>query len=395
MNTQLGTEVIDAFAESREPRMFLSPSRVIAGDQASHRLGSIAAELGWPGGRILVVVVHAIGELGLAAPALRSLESSGFSPVQGEAVRAEPSTADARAMLAFARRTGPVAVLGVGGGSAIDLAKFVALALADDSDIADFYGAPAARRRAKLIAIPTTTGTGAEVTRIAMLSEAGRKIIVSSPELVPDLVVLDGAMVARLPSTVLAATGLDALCHAVESMLSTNRSALSLANSLAALKLISKWLPRGYRSPDDVQARRALLYAAHFAGLGLNAGVVLGHSIGYTIASRTSLAHGVTCAMALPACLAYARPVGDRMLQLIAAETIGRPDPDALVEWVIELTAGMGVPPSLTAAGIPASAVAEMARECIEQYPRANNPIPLKYEPVRDLYEKLAAGRRN
>lgn len=384
----------DPYAEVHMPRTFLAPQRVISGDQSIAGLGRTFADLDWPKGGVFVVIDQALAGSGLAAPALASLEAEGYQPVIAEEVRAEPSAGNAREALTRARASRPVAVVGIGGGSAIDLAKFVALVLEEDRDITAFFGVTEVRRQVRLVAVPTTTGTGAEVTRIAMLSEAKRKIIVSSPDLVPDLVILDPALVSGLPPAVLAATGLDALCHAMESMLSTNRSALSLSSSRQALRIVAKWLLRGYQSPADKDARRAMLYAAHFAGLGLNAGVVLGHSIGYTIASRTTLPHGITCAMALPACLRYARPASETMLALIAEDVTGSPDIDGLLSWVMDLNDALGVPDSLASAGIHPAEVALMARECVERYPRPNNPRPLEIDPIDDLYQHLAAGLR-
>ena len=191
----------------------------------------------------------------------------------------------------------------------MDLAKVMALLATNDGPIESHVGADLPEKPPVPFAlVPTTAGTGAETTRIAMLAAESGKRIVSHRMLVPLVAALDVDLVMTLPASVTSATGMDALTHAAESFLSTSSSVLSTSMSLRAAQLLSEWLPLAYAQPDDRKARRATLYGAFLAGLSLNAGAVLGHSMAYTVANRAHAAHGVTTAMALPFCLAYNAP---------------------------------------------------------------------------------------
>ena len=383
----------DALLHHCDPKMFAVPGRTLVGDGSSRDLGPGLAAMGCAPGPVAVIADQAILSLGLAEPVLESLRTAGFSPELADGIPGEPTLGIARAAVTAVRETKPVAVVGIGGGSALDMAKLAALVAPRDEDVEAYLGTrDDVERTLPLAAVPTTAGTGSETTRISMLSVESRKVIVSSAALVPDLVALDPELLLSLPGAVTAATGLDALCHAIEAMLSTNRSPLSIASSRQGLRLITDSLERSWDHPDDIAARRGTLYGAHFAGRGLNAGVVLGHSIGYTLANRAPLAHGISCAMALPFCLRYVRRAAEPVLLEIAHEVTGQPDLDGLIEWVQQLNSALEVPRGFEAVGIAIGAAPEMAAECLEEYPRPNNPEPLELGKLTAMYEAIADG---
>ena len=385
--------MIDGLLHRCDPTMFVAPERVLAGDGSSRELGPTLAGMGCDPGPVCVIGDQAVLSMGLADPVLDSLRGAGFSPVVADGIPGEPTLEMARGGAAAVVASEPVAVVGIGGGSALDMAKLAALVASADEDVEAYFGVrDDVDRKVRLAAVPTTAGTGSEATRISMLSHEHRKVIVSSGALVPDLVALDPELLVSMPRAVTAATGLDALCHAIEALLSTNRSPLSIASSEQGLKLIVRSLRRCWDQPDDIGARRGALYGAHFAGRGLNAGVVMGHSMGYTLANRAPLAHGISCAMALPFCLRYVRGAAEPILQEIAAEVTGQPDIDGLIEWVWNLNSDLEVPSGFESVGIAAGAAAELAEECFERYPRPNNPEPLELGKLTTLYEAVGRG---
>src|SRR5829696_920984 len=234
---------------------------------------------------------------------------------------------------------GPVAaVVGIGGGSALDAAKLAALARTNPQlDLT--AGLPATAEVTPgppLLAIPTTAGTGAEATAVAMLWHEGGKRMFVHAQLVPRLAILDPDLIAGLPPAVTAAGGLDAISHAAESLLSTFRTPLSETAGRAALALLAQSVPAAYANGADAEARHATLLGAYQAGLALNASVVLGHSLAYVIAAEASLPHGVTCAMALPYALVHARPAREEAIAEIAGIVTGEPDADRFVRWLVE-----------------------------------------------------------
>jgi alcohol dehydrogenase class IV len=271
----------------------------------------------------------------------------------------------------------------------MDLAKVAALLATNEGPVEQHIGVDLPERPPVPFAlVPTTAGTGAETTRISMLAAGSGKRIISHRMLVPLVAVLDVDLVMNLPAAVTSATGLDALTHATESFLSTSSSTLSAGMSLRAAQLLSQWLPIAHAEPDNRKARRATLYGAFQAGLSLNAGVVLGHSMAYTVANRVHLAHGVTTAMALPFCLAYnAAAEIEGSDQLAMSLTGGRySDLRSAAQTLVELNDRLGIPDSLSAVGITAADAAEMARECTTKYPRPTNPVAMTDERVLALY---------
>ena len=372
-----------------EVRDFLAPQYVLNGDGAARQTGDALRRSGVAPGTALVVCDRFLFDAGIVTPLLDGLREAGFAAEVFSDVTREPTVDDAERAVAQARRIGPAAVVGVGGGSSMDLAKVAALLAANDGPVDDHIGMNLPEQPPiPLALVPTTAGTGAETTRIAILSAGGGKRIINHRLLVPVVAVLDVDLVMGLPPAVTAATGLDALTHATESFLSTSSSALSASMSLRAAELLSTWLPVAYAEPDNRAARRATLYGAFLAGLGLNAGVVLGHSMAYTIANRAHLAHGVTCAMALPFCLAYnAAAEVEGSDQLASRLTRGRAtDLRAAADAVVELNDSLGIPASPLAAGIDQSELEPMAEECVAMYPRPTNPMPMTGARVSALY---------
>jgi alcohol dehydrogenase class IV len=376
-------------------RDFLAPQYVLNGDGAAKKTGDALRAWGVGPGRALVICDRFLFEAGALAGLLDGLRTAGFDVAVFPDVTREPTVADADAAVAHARALRPATIVGVGGGSSMDLAKVVALLVNNDGPVEAHIGADLPERPpAPFALVPTTTGTGAETTRISMLAAPGGKRIVSHRMLVPLVAVLDVDLVMKLPGPVTAATGMDALTHATESFLSTSSSALSASMSLRAAQLLSEWLPIACDRPDDRKARRATLYGAFLAGLSLNAGVVLGHSMAYTVANRAHLPHGVTTAMALPFCLAYnASAEVEAIDQLALALSNGRhADLRSVAKALIELNDRLGIAASPRAAGIERSELAPMARECVTKYPRPTNPVPMTDERVTALYDAWFAG---
>jgi alcohol dehydrogenase class IV len=226
-----------------------------------------------------------------------------------------------------------------------------------------------------------------------MLWEGGHKRMFVNHRLIPDSVLLDPSLLLELPPAITAAGGLDAISHAVESLLSTLRTPLSEAPARSALALLPSALRAAYDG-GGVRDREATLIGAYQAGLGLNASVVLGHSLAYVVAAEAGLSHGVSCAMALPYCLAHARPTSEARIAEIAAIVCADPDADAgdLVRWLLETNAAMGIPPSLEAVGVSADAVPAMARDCVESYPRPNHPRPIAVDDIEELFGDFLGG---
>jgi alcohol dehydrogenase class IV len=375
-------------------RPFVGPGRVLAGPGAVRDIGSELQACGVHAdtGLALVVGDGAVLDLGLADAVFASLTDHGFRVDVRPPVTREPTPETVRALAPSEPEHPVAAVVAVGGGSALDAAKLLALSCANDLDLtAGLAATGAVAPGPPVVAVPTTAGTGAEATAVAMLWHEGAKRMFVHAQLVPRAAILDPDLLRDLPAPVTAAGGLDAISHAVESLLSTFRTPFTESAARAALGLLRDSVPAAYATGEE-WARHATLLGAFQAGLALNASVVLGHSMAYVVAARTGLPHGVTCAMALPYCLAHARPAREDTIAEIAELVCGRPDAERFVHRLAETNAELGIPASLAAVGISAGAGAELARECLEAYPRPNHPVEIDAAALEALFERFVEG---
>jgi alcohol dehydrogenase class IV len=268
----------------------------------------------------------------------------------------------------------------------MDTAKLVAFLIRNDTPIDSLGGILLpAQPVAHLALVPTTTGTGAEATRIAMVSIDGAKRIVNCIQFVPLVAALDPELVADLPAPVVSATALDALAHALESGLSSTRTPATIALGKRAAEILLDNVVAAVVD-GEADAKGQLLYGAYLAGLSLNAGVVLGHSLGYVIARRAHLSHGVSCALALPYCLAYNQGI-DREHASEIARLVGGDDASlaSAAQSLSALAKRLSLPQSLSEVGIDRSELDAMAAETVRDYPRPNNPVPLEEGRVLQL----------
>lgn len=390
-------ELIALSSAPASPSSYLGPREVLSGPGASAAVSELLKKWGIAQGPILVVRDTAVAGLNLGAAMIDALAAAGFTPVLFDDVKTEPTREIAHAVLERARESHAIAVIGMGGGSSMDLAK-IGATYAHGSETIDAIidGVSKASDVLPLVLIPTTAGTGAEATRVSMISVNDHKRIVLSHHFVPLVAVLDPVLIASLPPSVTASGGLDALSHAFEAFISTNATPLTESASRSAIRTLATALQRAYDDGKDAAARAETLTAAHLAGWSLNAGVVVGHSIAYTIANRTHLPHGITTGMSLPYALAYSLPKVEGRLLEVAESLPGLPSASVsvtgLLTWIRDLGDHLGAPTSLDKAGIPADQTAAMAQEVVRDYPRPNNPVPLEEHRLTTLLEHFHQG---
>jgi alcohol dehydrogenase class IV len=368
----------------------VGPRHVVCGDDSIRSLGSLLRDLAISPGPVLVVCDGALHERGLSEPATAALEGAGYRPIVFADITGEPDLEVVENVVETARGQELVAVVGLGGGSAMDPAKLAAALYTNEGSVKDVGRQSFARPALPLALVPTTAGTGAEATKNSIFINRGRKVVVSSSELCPLIALLDPSLTVTCPPPVTAASGMDAIAHAVETMLSAFATPLTMTNSLAAVRLAAPWLQTAFKDGSNLSARRAMLYAAHLAGLSVSAVVVLGHTIAYTIAARTHLPHGVTTAMSLPYCIAYNLPAAGKRLTVLEDETgIER---GSLARWARRLSEDLEMPSSLREVGISARDLPAMVEECFELYPRPNNPLPFEHRRLLTLFACLFEG---
>ena len=372
---------------------YLVPRQLLVGAGTSAQVGEALLSQWIAPGPVLVVADRNVSIRGLMDPLLNGLVDAGFATHTFDEIEGEPDDDVVMRCVDQARLVKATVVVGIGGGSAMDVAKVVSLLATSGGEISNWLGAVTPTvAPLTLVLIPTTTGTGSEATRIAMVTVAGAKRAVSCGDFVPAIAVLDVNLVADLPSAVVASTGMDAIAHAVESMLSKTRSDFSISAATRAVSLLTTNLEDAVSG--DIAARENVLYGAHLAGLALNAGVVLGHSLAYVVARHSSISHGASCALALPYCLAYNGGVDADIAMIISKALVGeeRIGLQLVADRIAELAERVGQPKSLEAVGIQRAEIPQMAKEVVDEYPRPNNPIDLELGAIEKLFERMFEG---
>lgn len=293
---------------------FATSPRLVCAQGASARLGALVRELG--AGHVFLATDRFLHDSGLTAPALAGLADAGIGCTLFTDVLADPPEASVAAAVQAAIASGADAVIGFGGGSAMDTAKLVALLARTPQDIPAIYGVGLARGpRLPLIQVPTTAGTGSEVTPISILTTpTDEKKGVVSPHLLPDLAVLDSTLTLGLPPQITAATGIDAMVHAIEAFTSKHKkNPLSDVLALQALKLLHDNIRTVLANGRDADAREAMLLGSLLAGMAFaNAPVAAVHALAYPLGGRYHLPHGLTNALVLAPVLAFNQPAAAR-----------------------------------------------------------------------------------
>ncbi len=273
---------------------------------------------------------------------------------------------------AFARERGADCIVSVGGGSAIDTAKGIAIVLKEGGSLRDYEGFQVLKRPATPhVAIPTTAGTGSEVTYVAVIKdhEAHQKLLFGDYNIIPNTALLDPELTVGLPRGLTAATGMDAMSHAVESIHSQQNEPIADGLALHAIRLIREFLPRAVDDGKDLVARGQMLIASNMAGTAFsNAQVGLVHAIAHTIGARHGVHHGLANSILLPHVVRFNageiagayRPVAEALGFQVAGVS-DEACAEAAARLLSELAARTGLPQTLSSQGVPESALPELA----------------------------------
>lgn len=334
--------------------------RIVAGPDALKSL--IAAIAGLRSTGAVLIVDQAVALTGYADRVAAVL---GDLPVVQHIVpQGEPTVDSVNAASRAVRSMSDAVVIGIGGGSALDTAKQAAVVAMGDIGV-EWYvlGTNPFVGRRPIIAIPTTSGTGAEVTRTCILSDAeGRKLWTWGDEMLPDVVLLDPSAAVTMPADVTAATGLDAFVHALEATTGQRRNALSFAPSIEALRLVVHHLPAAVANGADLAARQAMQEAALLAGTAIdNCGTGIAHSIGHALGSLYHVPHGIAVAVGLDAAIDWNVAGSARSYDVAAIAFNGSAcDVAVVLRNLFAATNFAGVVARLADHSLDASAISEM-----------------------------------
>ncbi|WP_342440822.1 iron-containing alcohol dehydrogenase [Lysinibacillus sp. FSL K6-0057] len=354
---------------------------------------------------ILIVTDPLLKEIGLTDNVEKPLIEKGYTTTIYTDIAPEPPLAIGEKLVDFTRKHPFDLVIGVGGGSALDLAKLAAVLAKHDGKVADYLNLTGTKtldnKGLPKILIPTTSGTGSEVTNISVLSLDTTKDVVTHDYLLADVAIVDPALTISLPSKVTAATGVDALTHAIEAYVSVNANAVTDALALQAIRLISQSIRTAVHNGQDKQARTDMSYGSYLAGLAFfNAGVAGVHALAYPLGGQFHIAHGDSNAVLLPYVMGYIRQSCEkRMKDILDAMGISSSylsQEEAsykCVDALQQLVQDVNIPSTLQGFNIPASALEQLTEDATKQTRiLARSPMPLEREDIYQIYQAAFAG---
>lgn len=354
---------------------------------------------------ILIVTDPLLKEIGLTDNVEKLLIEKGYTTTIYTDIAPEPPLAIGEKLVDFTRKHPFDLVIGVGGGSALDLAKLAAVLAKHDGKVADYLNLTGTKtldnKGLPKILIPTTSGTGSEVTNISVLSLDTTKDVVTHDYLLADVAIVDPALTISLPSKVTAATGVDALTHAIEAYVSVNANAVTDALALQAIRLISQSIRTAVHNGQDKQARTDMSYGSYLAGLAFfNAGVAGVHALAYPLGGQFHIAHGDSNAVLLPYVMGYIRQSCEkRMKDILDAMGISSSylsQEEAsykCVDALQQLVQDVKIPSTLQGFNIPASALEQLTEDATKQTRiLARSPMPLEREDIYQIYRAAFDG---
>ena len=361
------------------------------------RLGEICDRLSIK--RVLVVTDAGIVGAGLLDSAIGPLEQSGIAVEVFDKVVADPPAAMIQEAVALGTVGGVDGVVGFGGGSAMDTAKLVALLALSGEALEDVYGVDMVKgARLPLVLIPTTAGTGSEVTPISIVTRPDSvKQGVVSAKLIPDVALLDAKLTVGLPAHVSASTGIDAMVHAIEAFTSAHKkNPYSDMLAKQALELLGANLLAVIESPENLDARQAMLFGAALAGQAFaNAPVGAVHALAYPLGGQFHVSHGLSNALVLSHVLRFNAPEASAYYAELAPCVLGEDCPQgddrtltaALIDHLEGLYRRSGLPQRLSDIDIPESALEALAEDGMQQQRLlVNNPREVTYPDALAIY---------
>lgn len=376
---------------------FQTTRQIVSEPGSSAQIGAILKNLGVS--RVLIVTDPGIVKLQLMEPALASLAEAGIAHDIFADVVADPPEALILSAVERGRAHRADGVLGFGGGSSMDTAKLVAFLLKSEQKLGEIYGIGFCKGwRLPLVLVPTTAGTGSEVTPISIVTTgASEKKGVVSPQLLPDCAVLDADLTLGLPRHVTAATGIDAMVHAIEAYTSKHKKN-PMSDTLAreALRLLAGNIRQACFAGQDRSARAAMLLGAMLAGMAFtNSPVAAVHALAYPIGGHFHVPHGLSNSLVMPHVMRFNAPAAAalyaELAPIVFPKTAGTSDDaqaGAMIEGIAALIAELGLETKLGQVGISHNHVPMLAEDAMKQTRLlVNNPRDVTYGDAVRIYE--------
>jgi alcohol dehydrogenase len=362
------------------PFDFRPRTRVLFGAGEFARLGEVARELG--GTKCLLVADRGMIDAGFAQEAARTLKARRMEVFTFHDFEAGPTADMIQAGAQYAAPLKIDLIVGLGGGSSLDCAKAINFVVSNGGNIQDYWGyGKASRPMLPMVAVPTTAGTGSEAQTYAVISDQnGVKMACGDNKAAFRAAILDPKLTISLPRALTAATGYDAISHAVETLVSTRRTALSECFSRSAWRLLNSNFERVLKYPDDLEARGGMLIGAHFGGLAIeNSMLGATHACAIPLTSHYDIPHGVAIALLLSEVVEWNSTVASRQYDELNAGDLAR--------RLRELAETAGLPLSLRDASVPEEALPRLAEEAGSQWTGRFNPRHFDAAAALEIYQ--------
>ena len=352
--------------------------------------------------RPLLVTDPVLAALPMIADAVAGCRGAGLGCELFADVQGNPVAANVDAGVAAFRAGAHDGVIAFGGGSALDVGKAVALMVGqtrpiwDFEDREDWYTRVDVDGMAVVVAVPTTAGTGSEVGRASVITDTRdhTKKIIFHPRMLPGLVIADPELTLGLPPNITAAVGMDALSHNLEAFCSRFYHPIAQGVALEGMRLIRKWLPAACRRGDDITARAHMLVASTMGAAAFQKGLGAMHAMSHPCGAVLDTHHGLTNAVVMPYVLVFNRPaIEEKMTALARYLDLPAPSFGAVLDWVLDLRAAIGIPADLAALGVAEDQIGQLAAMAVEDPSVGGNPVPLTKANLKTLFMDAVRGR--
>jgi len=372
---------------------FAPRTRVIFANGAIERLGEVVCQSG--GRHVLLVTDPGIERAGHGDRSIAILRNSGLKVTVYDDVTPNPTSDDVGRALRAVENSGINLIVGLGGGSSMDCAKGVNFLLTNGGKMEDYCGiGKATKPMLPMIAIPTTAGTGSEAQSYALIADpkTHMKMACGDKKSACRVAILDPELTLSMPQAVTAATGIDAISHAIETFVTTRRNPMSQMFSRRAWQLLSSGFPRVLDDPDDLESRGTMLLGANLAGAAIeNSMLGAAHALSNPLSAHFNLTHGFAVGIMLPHVIRYNSQSAKLLYGPLAAdaELCNAGDPAAgglLADFIGSLVKRAGCQTDLTELNIEESLLSQLAEEAAAQWTGTCNPRPVNAAELMELY---------
>lgn len=359
--------------------VYSQPVKIFFGEGEFNRLGEILSDLG------IESCVIACGKHFAPKATEMMKEIPAIHGVFGE-VEQNPQLSGIVETVRLARETGAQAVIGIGGGSSLDTAKFAAAIAPGDGDALEYYHGekPFPSSRLRIIAVPTTAGTGSEVTQVSVVSNGSEKRTINNPVFMPEIAIVDPLLSSSVPPRTTMNTGLDAMAHALEGYWSKNHQPISDLMAIESVRVILANLENAYRNGNDMNARGQMAYAALLGGLSFALPkTAASHACSYPLSEDYHLPHGEACAFTLDS---FVRINADDRLEYLC-HAVGLSGTDELADRIASFKKMAGLKTSLSDLGDVD--LDKLAHDCAVHGLMNNNPVKMTEEMLKEMFLKM------